>query len=519
MLHNVSISGDKQLPSTSLYFSPTFSAVIADVRTGKSMLMRDILFQMLAGRAPGKRTSGDLGKKYTAACTMVNGDASLSVLKVKGALSIPEQPNVKGAAAVKQAVEQFTGIPSANLASICYATGITLPGDICTDGALLRMLRASLGDGPARMLKDVNAQISMLREPDLPPMPDEDKKSLIARQVEAQAKLDIKRSQLEENRETLDMCHTLSTRPRAADVQAQIAKYEASTKAAGSMRSSLMDYVQNKRLYEFAAQVRDEFERRGGQQEILTQYLPVVWQYSEVVRAIKDMASDNLSVEKLLADMTALDKLRAAQTLSDEEYKHVHSWFEWEKASQNEIQEWTRAKIQAETKLQEWERYEASADKIMAERSRVRHLRERLELVRSCLLPSGEFSIEKQANEQVMQNLLGFANYLLCTAGFRMAVQYSAEHGLAVTHERGTFSAAALSGSEVMMTSIALRLAKSVMLDHAPFLILDDVTGPLGAHVPDLCTMLRYCSAITGMQIILLSADPRVSAETVLDLR
>ena len=517
MLQSLHVGKSDHIPATSMVFSPEFNVVSGHVRQGKTMLLRDVLFLLLSGKIPGKRTLSSLGGAFSADCTLVKGAETLSITRSGSKVSILEDRSCSGATAVREKVAAFTGIQSTALSDLCYCSGVTLPGDICSDGALLKLMRSVIGDGPSMLLREVNRELGALRIPEIPATYTQSQETL-DREIDAiQAQLTRGQENLQAWAKALNISRSVMDTPLRTDVERRMADIDGRLKGAGVLGDKLRTYREASVVSNYAMSIMEQYTALGGDAEYAAATLPDLVSKGGLAKEVQSILS-GAGISP--TDATALlqeRKVLEGQAVTDEQArKDAGAWLQLERDTQQSIS-MLQAQLseKAAYKRLAQESAQASAD-VMQMRRDIIHLQSRLDLLRSCLLPSGEFSVERELTELYLRDVLSTASGLLCTAGIPLGVTFTAENGMRVNHAAGELGMSELSGSETLMTALCLRLAVSIHLKKSPFLVMDDITGPVGHMVQDLCSMLAYCSHRYRMQLILISADPRVCAENVM---
>lgn len=515
MLEYLSASGLNGVKDMSLGFDPRVTAVLGPVGAGKTMLLRDVLFLLLTGKIPGKRTLDSLGRKMRALCALVKPGQSLCLSRVNGKTTVLEDGGISGVAAVAQRISEFTGVPTSSMYDLCYCNGITLPSTLLTSGALLSLVRSALGSGVQTAGKLVGAELSSakgavdaLQRISGQPV---DIQKLEAEYNQLQERIAQREAQLRESAVYAEVAMHVVQCPTDEELAEQI---QQATQFLGGYAAMPEDVFQRSvfqlPVRQFAADCLAQATSNAGDISLIRRWMPMLGETADL--PVSDVTPAQLCAARArLQTLLDTESTPAANKEAAERYLEWHDGLRFESSRcQGEL-----ATVRSQLEIAQ----HAAAERNQIEAD-IQHLRQYAGLLETLLdyfQPSGKYSIEKQVIENLFSGLLRTATDLLETSGIVGELKYSAEDGLYLAR-RENIPVDELSGGELTLAALTVRLAVTEHLKPVPLLILDDATGPLGKLLPACCYMLEQWSTRTGTQVIVITHDTHVHANHICEV-
>jgi len=520
MLTCMSVEGLDHMPKREFGFTSGLNVVHGPVGSGKSMVLRDVLFLLLAGKVPGKRKLASLGKKMRLSVGMERGDESLTIYRTGSTVSVMERPDLTSSSDVTAAVATFLGVPSSQLVDRCYVSGLTLPASVLTAGSVLSAVRGAIGSAAlTAFAKDVNAVA-------------------IRKKSESDQCLGASVQSVPEGMENIDN--------ELGGMRADLAKVKADIEASREGKVTSQQVLGCQLDTDVAARIDQMLEHlgawadRGDARAVLGEASG----YMFLKRRVDMCLHDEVKIEdlkrfsylleayydasclesngagnpgELLQALDHLKQCRTMTTTTSENKKNATQFLVYCQKLDS------RANLLA-ADIRGREELRKSADQIRSQKesNRVRAAelgKQATTLITALefLQPSGPHSVEKRLCEARLAGVMGYASELMQAAGVAGKLRYSADDGLSLERGNGNLCPVAeLSGGEVTLAALVLRLSQDLKFSKVPFLILDDITGPLGDLTSGVCDMLIGHAARMKSMIVLPTHDRRARGDNII---
>jgi len=520
MLTCMSVEGLDHMPKKDFGFTSGLNVVHGPVGSGKSMVMRDVLFLLLAGKVPGKRKLASLGKKMRLSVGIESGDESLTIYRTGSTVSAMEMPDLTSSSEVTAAVSAFLGVPSSQLVDRCYVSGLTLPASVLTAGSVLSAVRGAIGSAAlATFAKDVNAvAIQKKSEADRclgaseQPAP-EGMEHIDNELGEMQTDLAKVKADIEASREGKATSQQVMDCMLNTDVALNIA---ALLEKLGSWaeRADAVDVFENAAGYVFLKRCLDADFDLGATMCELEQFTQTCMAYQTGLDLER---SESQLPSLMLFNLKQLKYIRELTTTTAENKDNAAKFIAYCRGLDAQAN-------QLESDIHSREALRKSADQIRSQkesnRARAAELGKQVTTLTTALeflQPSGPHSVEKRLCEARLAGVMGYASELMQAAGVAGKLRYSADDGLSLERGNGNLCPVAeLSGGEVTLAALVLRLSQDLKFSKVPFLILDDITGPLGDLTPGVCDMLIGHAARMKSMIVLPTHDRRARGDNII---
>jgi len=518
MLKQLYARGLSGLPDVSFDFVPGLNVITGPIGSGKTMRTRDILFLLLAGRMPSKRTNDCLGKKSQMGVTLDNDLQTMSILRSGASVRLLEDQTVSGSGPIKERVAMMTGIPATDLAELCYCSGMKLQANMQLSSSFLSTMRAAIGSSTSRFSDLVSSEVSSVRgrlaveaQRSLAvPVDLEDLRMQVAKADEARAAAE---AELAAAGESEAVCRAVLSARLASDVEEQIRDLEKILKPVLALsEKEVCRLVDEASLYGMAGQIASEIEAYIGSGRMLeasptlARLLEQAGRYAEAVKA-------GAPIKELRGLLDEYRGLAVAPVVSRSDKDKAETYLRYVDDLRNAAGAAADACRNLMAALTLAERAEAGRTAGAEETDRLSSYLARLELLQDCVLPSGMQSVEKQLVETVSSGVLGAATDYLCLCGMHAEMQYDTTVGITLVRSDGPVKAQELSEGETMIAALCLRLAIAHTLKPIPFLILDDITGSLGIRAAAVTDMLRVFAHEHSLPIVLNTQEIRVTGD------
>lgn len=524
MLSWISADGIPHTSGRAFGLVPGLNVVCGPVGSGKSMLFRDCLFLLLAGKVPGARTLAALGDKCRLTASVCAGGKSVTVTRNGAKVAVLEDQDAKTAAAVCERVASFTGIPSSRLFELCYVSGLTLPSTVLTPGNLLNLVRAAAGIGGLQAfgqqvnsaLSDAEIELRTLAEHAAVPAADaEPASSALARAETRMAEI---RAWLEGNAAAERLSRDVMAASLSAEVRTRLGALEAELGplASAADAAAVVDSMMNYRFLRDLLAPDIPLAMKPGTKDwgMMKEALPRMTEVYERILAMGPaLDADPNRLRGLLSER---DRLKSVPVTSEQNREKASRFIAYADRLRAELAELEGQARVCRARMADEARLASMCGRMAGRRAELERAVPRYRQALELLQPGSKLSVERDVVGDLLHGVLGDATAMLNGSGVPGELVYDAASGLRLSRGGAECPAAQLSGGEVSLAALTMRLATDRAFGSSPFLVVDDVTGPLGRLVPAMCDTLAGYAAETGKTIVLITHDPAARGDNIL---
>jgi hypothetical protein len=258
-------------------------------------------------------------------------------------------------------------------------------------------------------------------------------------------------------------------------------------------------------ILKFVSDLADHAAKRGLSDEAILSFLPELAEPLSSARGLAQALKEDPQATRLR--LSRLFSIKQQPATSADNRRRTQEYMLAHDRLQAALNAALSEQTASQARLQQAKKAFESAAHHRAEAARLAARLSKGELALSILRPGGKFSVEKQMVETMLSTVLEDATRLWEMCGMAGELKYTAEEGMQLLRGAQAVPACELSGGETSLAALTLRLSLTAAVRPVPFMVLDDITGPLGSLTPDVCSMLSVYARETGTDLVLITHD------------
>jgi len=506
-LLNVSLTNDRGI--LNLPLGRGLTLLQGPMGCGKSMLVRDTLLLLTAGKIPGKRTVSSLGERVSAGVTLELDDGEVwPILRQGTKVSVMGQDGLSSAGAVTGALASKTGMSPKDLAESVYKTDEDVRNLLLSSKKLLDFANAAAGLSWFASTAGALSNEASRLEP-APVLDDENRRQLEVHKNNLEADLRRFSQRLEKLSQAISRmaphqqyCEGLansSTPDQVEQVKQQARAFLAEQGLAG--KTEYLTPLYPGPVLAFAAEVAKELGNNQG----------VVEQSTSLKKAV---IQGNHASGPVLQALDTLTRADSVQTASAKDITDAVSWLKVLNEYREEVNSLTGQVRSVNTELADIQTRLAADLQGRNGKERAKYNRA-MELYSLFLRNKADASLQDVATGWVVGRVLGTATYLLQRVIPEACLRQSVDGSVKTSIDGRDIPAEQLSNGQILVCALALQLGIMAVFGTAvPFLVLDDITGACGDKAQNVVTMLQEAAEkVVKRQIVLLTSDRQLRAQ------